>query len=164
MLKDFFGRIWHEWINQNTNNSFTFDFLTKLLSQFSITKTYNNNSSNNNTKREKNDKSKFESLNPEINYATPMQDGRNVYQLVQNRNYDNNNNYNFITKKKISKSIRLNESPFYQGSNVNQNYENKIIRNTNNKNRRNYQLSKNKSSRQNIAIKNLLIHLFSLYL
>ena len=143
--------------NHNSNNSFTFDFLTKLLSQFSITKTYNNNSSNNNTKREKNDKSKFESLNPEINYATPMQDGRNVYQLVQNRNYDNNNNYNFITKKKISKSIRLNESPFYQGSNVNQNYENKIIRNTNNKNRRNYQLSKNKSSRQNIAIKNLSI-------
>ena len=143
--------------NHNSNNSFTFDFLTKLLSQFSITKTYNNNSSNNNTKREKNDKSKFESLNPEINYATPMQDGRNVYQLVQNRNYDNNNNYNFITKKKISKSIRLNESPFYQGSNINQNYENKIIRNTNNKNRRNYQLSKNKSSRQNIAIKNLSI-------
>ena len=143
--------------NHNSNNSFTFDFLTKLLSQFSITKTYNNNSSNNNKKREKNDKSKFESLNPEINYATPMQDGRNVYQLVQNRNYDNNNNYNFITKKKISKSIRLNESPFYQGSNINQNYENKIIRNTNNKNRRNYQLSKNKSSRQNIAIKNLSI-------
>ena len=141
--------------NQNSNNSFTFDFLTKLLSLFSITKTYNN--STNNTKREKNDKSKFESLNPEINYATPMQEGRNIYQLIQNRNCDNNNNYNFVTKKKISRSIRLNESPFYHENNMNQNHENKIIRNTNNKNRRNYQLSKNKSSRQNIAIKNLSI-------
>ena len=142
--------------NPNTNNSFTFDFLTKLLSQFSLLK--NNNNSSNNTNREKNDKNKFESLNPDINYATPMQEGRNVYQLIKNRNCDNNcNNYNYVTKKKISKSIRLNESPFYQEHNQNQNQENKIIKNTNNKNRRNYQLSKNKSSRQNIAIKNLSI-------
>ena len=138
--------------NQNTNNSFTFDFLTKLLSQFSLLK--NNSNSSNNTNREKNDKNKFESLNPEINYATPMQEGRNIYQLIKNRNCDNNcNNYNYVTKKKISKSIRLNESPFYQEQNQNQ--ENKIIKNTNNKNKRNYQLGKNKSSRQNIAIKNL---------
>ena len=141
--------------NPNSNNSFTFDFLTKLLSQFSILKI---NNSSNNTNREKNEKSKFESLNPEINYLTPMQEGRNVYQLIQNRNGDNNsNNYNYITKKKISKSIRLNESPFYHEYNQNKNQENKMIKNTNNKNKRNYQLSKNKSSRQNIAIKNLSI-------
>ena len=137
--------------NQKNNNSFTFDFLTKLLSQFSLLK--NNNNSSNNTNREKNDKSKFESLNPEINYATPIQEGRNIYQIIKNRNNENNynSNYNYITKKKISKSIRLNESPFYQEQNQNQ--ENKII----NKNKRNNQLIKNKSSRQNIAIKNLSI-------
>ena len=136
--------------NQNNNNSFTFDFLTKLLSQFSLLK--NNSNSANNTNREKNDRSKFESINPDINYATPMQEGKNIYQLIKNRNNDNNcNNYNFITKRKISKSIRLNESPFYKENNQNQ--ENKII----NKNKRNNQLSKNKSSRQNIAIKNLSI-------
>ena len=85
-----------------------------------------------------------------------MQEGRNVYQLINNRNYDN---YNYVTKRKISKSIRLNESPFYQEYNQNNPPDSKIlikdIKNINNKNKRNYQLSKNKSSRQNIAIKNL---------
>ena len=146
--------------NNTNNNSFTFDFLTKLLTQFSLMKTnHNSNNTNNNTNREKNVENKFESINPEINYATPMQEGRNIYQIINKRNCDNNNynNYNFMTKRKISKSIRLNESPFYQEYNQNHPQENNIIKNINNKNKRNYQLSKNKSSRQNIAIKNLSI-------
>ena len=139
--------------NVNNNNSFTFDFLTKLLTQFSLMKHMNNSS--NTTNREKNPESKFESINPDINYATPMQEGRNVYQIINKRNCDNN--YNYMTKRKISKSIRLNDSPFYHEYNQNQNQENKINKNINNKNKRNYHLSKNKSSRQNIAIKNLSI-------
>ena len=137
--------------NQNNNNSFTFDFLTKLLSHFSLMKT--NNNTNNNTNREKYNESNYESINPEINYATPMQEGRNIYQILNKRNSENNYN-NCMSKKKISKSIRLNDSPFYHECNQNLNPENKNI---NNKNKRNYQLSKNKSSRQNIAIKNLSI-------
>jgi hypothetical protein len=141
--------------NKNNNsNSFTFDFLTKLLSQFSVL--HNSSKSSNNTNREKSRDNQFESLNHDINYATPMQEGRNVYQLINNRNFDN---YNYVTKRKISKSIRLNESPFYQEYNQNNPPDSKIlikdIKNINNKNKRNYQLSKNKSSRQNIAIKNL---------
>ena len=140
--------------NQNNNNSFTFDFLTKLLSYFSLMKT--NNNTNNNTNRERYNESNYESINPEINYATPMQEGRNIYQIINKRNSDNNFN-NYMTKKKISKSIRLNDSPFYHECNQNLNPENKNVKNINNKNKRNYQLSKNKSSRQNIAIKNLSI-------
>ena len=140
----------------NNNNSFTFDFLTKLLSHFSLMKT--NNNSNNNTNRERYNESNFESINPEINYATPMQEGRNIYQIINKRNSDNNNNYNnCMTKKKSSQSIRLNDSPFYHDCNQNLNPENKNFKNINNKNKKNYQLSKNKSSRQNIAIKNLSI-------
>ena len=142
--------------NNNNNNSFTFDFLTKLLSHFSLMKT--NNNSNNNTNRERYNESNFESINPEINYATPMQEGRNIYQIINKRNSDNNNNYNnCMTKKKSSQSIRLNDSPFYHDCNQNLNPENKNFKNINNKNKKNYQLSKNKSSRQNIAIKNLSI-------
>ena len=142
--------------NNNNNNSFTFDFLTKLLSHFSLIKT--NNNSNNNTNRERYNESNFESINPEINYATPMQEGRNIYQIINKRNSDNNNNYNnCMTKKKSSQSIRLNDSPFYHDCNQNLNPENKNFKNINNKNKKNYQLSKNKSSRQNIAIKNLSI-------
>ena len=142
--------------NNNNNNSFTFDFLTKLLSHFSLMKT--NNNSNNNSNRERYNESNFESINPEINYATPMQEGRNIYQIINKRNSDNNNNYNnCMTKKKSSQSIRLNDSPFYHDCNQNLNPENKNFKNINNKNKKNYQLSKNKSSRQNIAIKNLSI-------
>ena len=142
--------------NNNNNNSFTFDFLTKLLSHFSLMKT--NNNSNNNTNRERYNESNFESINPEINYATPMQEGRNIYQIINKRNSDNNNNYNnCMTKKKSSQSIRLNDSPFYHYCYQNLNPENKNFKNINNKNKKNYQLSKNKSSRQNIAIKNLSI-------
>ena len=143
--------------NNNNNNSFTFDFLTKLLSHFSLMKT--NNNSNNNTNRERYNESNFESINPEINYATPMQEGRNIYQIINKRNSDNNNNNynNCMTKKKSSQSIRLNDSPFYHECNQNLNPENKNFKNINNKNKKNYQLSKNKSSRQNIAIKNLNI-------
>ena len=143
--------------NNNNNNSFTFDFLTKLLSHFSLMKT--NNNSNNNTNRERYNESNFESINPEINYATPMQEGRNIYQIINKRNSDNNNNNynNCMTKKKSSQSIRLNDSPFYHDCNQNLNPENKNFKNINNKNKKNYQLSKNKSSRQNIAIKNLSI-------
>ena len=142
--------------NNNNNNSFTFDFLTKLLSHFSLMKT--NNNSNNYSNRERYNESNFESINPEINYATPMQEGRNIYQIINKRNSDNNNNYNnCMTKKKSSQSIRLNDSPFYHDCNQNLNPENKNFKNINNKNKKNYQLSKNKSSRQNIAIKNLSI-------
>ena len=141
--------------NNNNNNSFTFDFLTKLLSHFSLMKT--NNNSNNNTNRERYNESNFESINPEINYATPMQEGRNIYQIINKRNSDNNNYNNCMTKKKSSQSIRLNDSPFYHDCNQNLNPENKNFKNINNKNKKNYQLSKNKSSRQNIAIKNLSI-------
>jgi hypothetical protein len=140
--------------NQNNNNSFTYDFLTKLLSHFSLMKA--NNNTNNNTNREKYNESNYESINPEINYATPMQEGRNIYQIINKRNSDNNYN-NCMSKKKISKSIRLNDSPFYHECNQNLNQEKKNFKNINNKNKRNYQLSKNKSSRQNIAIKNLSI-------
>ena len=141
--------------NNNNNNSFTFDFLTKLLSHFSLMKT--NNNSNNNTNRERYNESNFESINPEINYATPMQEGRNIYQIINKRNSDNNHYNNCMTKKKSSQSIRLNDSPFYHDCNQNLNPENKNFKNINNKNKKNYQLSKNKSSRQNIAIKNLNI-------
>ena len=53
-----------------------------------------------------------------------MQEGRNVYQLINNRNFDN---YNYVTKRKISKSIRLNESPFYQEYNQNNPPDSKIL-------------------------------------
>lgn len=97
--------------NIENSNSFTFDFLTKLLSYFS---TKNIKEVNNELPSKLNHK--------EINYTTPMQGGRNIYKLVNQRN--NNSNFNDIPRPKISKSIRLNESPNY--NNVNKNKKEKI--------------------------------------
>ena len=93
--------------NLESNNSFTFDFLTKILSYFS-TKNY----------QEINNEIPYSLSYKEINYTTPLQEGRNMYKLVNQRN--NNSNYNDIPKPKISKSIRLNESPYYNNININQ--------------------------------------------
>ena len=109
--------------NLENNNSFTYDFLTKILSFFSM----KNN-------QEINNEIPYSLSYKEINYTTPLQEGRNIYKLVNQRN--NNSNYNDIPKPKISKSIRLNESPYYNNININQ--KEKIKENKyNNLNKRN---------------------------
>ena len=113
------------------NNSFTFDFLTKILSYFSMRNIQN--TVNNDFPSRLNYK--------EINFTTPHQEGRNMFKLVSQRN-NNSSNYNEIPKPKASKSIRLNETP-YNSINNNQNenfkenkFNNLVKRNTytNNKN------------------------------
>ena len=96
--------------NVEKNNSFTFDFLSKLLTYFS---TKNTQDINNNEFISKFNYKDYK----EINYTTPLQEGRNNYKLANQRN--NNSNFNEIPKPKISKSIRLNESPYYNNININ---------------------------------------------
>ena len=93
--------------NIENNNSFTFDFLSKILTSFSMK----------NNQETINDFPPFPQVYKEINFTTPLQEGRNMYKLVNQRN--NNSNYNDIPKPKISKSIRLNESPYYNNININ---------------------------------------------
>ena len=93
--------------NIENNNSFTYDFLTKILTNFSIKKNQEIN----------NEFPPYPLSYKEINYTTPLQEGRNMYKLVSQRN--NNSNYNEIPKPKISKSIRLNESSYYNNINLN---------------------------------------------
>lgn len=116
--------------NEN-NNTFTFDFLTKLLTYFSEKSIQDTT----------NKIFPAELSNREI-YYSPFEEGRNIYKLYNQRNYSN---YNDIPKPKISKSIRLNESPYY--NNIKQKdhiHDTKYI-NLNKKN--NFTTNNSKSSR-----------------
>ena len=127
------------------NNSFTFDFLTKILSYFSMRNIQN--TVNNDFPSRLNYK--------EINFTTPHQEGRNMFKLVSQRN-NNSSNYNEIPKPKASKSIRLNETP-YNSINNNQNenfkenkFNNLVKRNTytnNNNNNSKLSIPNNNSSK-----------------
>ena len=122
--------------NIENNNSFTFDFLTKILSYFSLKNIQNTNNDYPNYK--------------EINFTSPLQAGRNIYKLINQRNSNNNNE---IPRPKTSKSIRLNESHNYNNyNNININQkENKY----NNLNKRNSYINKsNNTSKLTIGNKN----------
>ena len=124
-------------INQNIekSNSFTFDFLSRLLTYFSVK----------NLKEVNNDFSfrSFQNFN-----HTNNKNEENICKLIKQKN----KNYNDKSNSKISKSIRLKEYPFYNSINQNDyTKENKhlnlIKRNnyTNNNNYKSNNLNKNAS-------------------
>ena len=124
-------------INQNIdkNNSFTFDFLSRLLTYFSLKNL-----------KEVNNEFSFRSFQ-NINH-TNNKNEENICKLIKKQN----NNYNDKSNSKISKSIRLKEYPFYNSINQNDyvkenKHFNLIKRNnyTNNNNYKSNNLNKNAS-------------------
>ena len=129
--------------NIENNNSFTFDFLSKILSYFSMKNVQDTRS---------NDIPSSLSYK-EINYTTPHQEGRIMFKLVSQRN-NNSSNYNEIPRPKASKSIRLNETPYYNSININQKektkgnkYNNLMKRNTYTNNNSKLSIPNNNSSK-----------------
>ena len=121
--------------NIEKNNSFTFDFLSRLLTYFSVK----------NIKEDKNDFS-FRSFQ-NIKHSSNKNE-ENVCKLIKQKN----KNYNDKSNSKISKSIRLKEYPFYNSINQNEyvkdnKHLNLIKRNnyTNNNNYKSNNLNKNAS-------------------
>ena len=121
--------------NIEKNNTFTFDFLSRLLTYFSVKniKSINNEYSFRS----------FKNIN-----STKNKNEENVCTLMSQRN----NNYNDKSNSKISKIIRLKEFPFYNSINQNDyvkenKHINLIKRNnyTNNNNYRSNNLNKNSS-------------------
>ena len=126
--------------NLEDNNSFTFDFLTKILSFFSLKNIQNINNEPTNYN--------------EINFTTPLQEGRNNYKLINQRNININNN-NEIPRPKASKSIRLNESPNYNYNNININQKENKYNNLNKRNSYTNKINKsNNTSKLTIGNKN----------
>lgn len=124
-------------INQNIdkNNSFTFDFLSRLLTYFSLKNL-----------KEVNNEFSFRSFQ-NIKH-TNNKNEENICKLIKKQN----NNYNDKSNSKISKSIRLKEYPFYNSINQNDyvkenKHFNLIKRNnyTNNNNYKSNNLNKNAS-------------------
>ena len=125
--------------NIENNNSFTFDFLTKILTNFSLKNMQGTTN-----------EFPYPLSYKEINYTTPLQEGRNIYKLIKQRN--NNSNYNEIPKPKISKSIRLNESPYYNNYQNNQKEKGKEIKHNSLNKRNTY--TNNNSNKISIGNKN----------